>query len=147
MRQKQGEFQLRSGEMVDCFLEPNLTVEEFIDVLVRSTLSERRPIDKREVLAGMLKNASLIVTARNSVGMLVGVSRAITDFSYCTYLSDLAVDVSYQRTGIGGELVRRTHQLAGLQTMLVLLAAPAAREYYGKIGMTKHDSAWIFPRV
>jgi ribosomal protein S18 acetylase RimI-like enzyme len=147
MRQKQGEFQLRSGEMVDCFLEPSLTVEEFIDVLVRSTLSERRPIDKREVLAGMLKNASLIVTARNSVGMLVGVSRAITDFSYCTYLSDLAVDVSYRRTGIGGELVRRTHEVAGLQTMLVLLAAPAAREYYGKIGMTKHDSAWIFPRV
>jgi GNAT superfamily N-acetyltransferase len=147
MREKQCEFQLRTGEVVDCFLEPTLTVEEFIDVLIRSTLSERRPIDRPEVLEGMLKNASLIVTARNSAGILIGVSRAITDFSYCTYLSDLAVDVAYQRTGIGGELVRRTHQLAGLQTMLVLLAAPAAREYYGKIGMTKHDSAWIFPRV
>lgn len=147
MRKQLGEINLRSGEILDCFLEPDLSVDEFIDVLIRSTLSERRPVDNKAVIEGMLKNAALIVTARNSAGLLVGVSRAITDFSYCTYLSDLAVDVTYQRSGAGGELVRRTHQAAGLQTMLVLLAAPAAREYYGKIGMTKHDSAWIFPRV
>lgn len=147
MRQQLSEIHLRTGEILDCFLEPDLSADEFIDVLIRSTLSERRPVDKRDVIEGMLKNAALIVTARNSAGLLVGVSRAITDFSYCTYLSDLAVDTTYQRSGTGAELVRRTHQAAGLQTMLVLLAAPAAREYYGKIGMTKHDSAWIFPRV
>lgn len=147
MRKQLGEINLRSGEILDCFLEPDLSVDEFIDVLIRSTLSERRPVDNKAVIEGMLQNAALIVTARNSAGLLVGVSRAITDFSYCTYLSDLAVDVTYQRSGAGGELVRRTHQAAGLQTMLVLLAAPAAREYYGKIGMTKHDSAWILPRV
>jgi ribosomal protein S18 acetylase RimI-like enzyme len=147
MRQQLSEIHLRTGEILDCFLEPDLSADEFIDVLIRSTLSERRPVDKRDVIEGMLKNAALIVTARNSAGLLVGVSRAITDFSYCTYLSDLAVDTTYQRSGIGAELVRRTHQAAGLHTMLVLLAAPAAREYYGKIGMTKHDSAWIFPRV
>lgn len=147
MRKQLCDIHLRTGEILECFLEPDLISDEFIDVLVRSTLSERRPVDKRDVIEGMLRNASLIVTARSSAGLLVGVSRAITDFSYCTYLSDLAVDVAYQRSGAGGELVRRTHQAAGLQTMLVLLAAPAAREYYGKIGMTKHDSAWIFPRV
>ena len=147
MRQQLSEIHLRTGEVLDCFLELDLSADEFIDVLIRSTLSERRPVDKRDVIEGMLKNAALIVTARNSAGLLVGVSRAITDFSYCTYLSDLAVDTTYQRSGAGAELVRRTHQAAGLQTMLVLLAAPAAREYYGKIGMTKHDSAWIFPRV
>gem|GEM_PF-3089387 len=76
---------------------------------------------------------------------LVGVSRAITDFSYCTYLSDLAVAVDYQHWGIGRELVGRTHEGAGLQTSLVLLAAPTTRDYYGKIGMTRHDSAWVFP--
>jgi predicted N-acetyltransferase YhbS len=93
----------------------------------------------------MLTHADVIVTAR--VGeLLVGVSRAITDFSYCTYLSDLAVDEAFQRRGIGRELIRYTHEAAGLKTALILLAAPAAREYYPHIGMQKHDSCWIIPR-
>ena len=71
---------------------------------------------------------------------------ALTDFSYCTYLSDLAVDVAFQRQGIGRELLRRTHEAAGLQTMLVLLAAPQATEYYPHIGMIRHDSCWMLPR-
>ena len=127
-------------------LEPDLTPAEFIDILVRSTLSERRPVGDLDAIGGMLQNADLIVTARAESGLLVGVSRAITDFSYCTYLSDLAVDQAWQHRGIGQELVRRTHEAAGLDTTLVLLAAPAAREYYGKIGMTRHESCWIIPR-
>lgn len=127
-------------------LEPDLTPAEFIDVLIRSTLSQRRPVGDLEAIGGMLHHASLIVTARDESGLLVGVSRAITDFSYCTYLSDLAVDQAWQHRGIGKELVRRTHEAAGLDTTLVLLAAPAAREYYGKIGMTRHESCWIIPR-
>ena len=71
----------------------------------------------------MLKNADVILTARLN-GLLVGVSRAITDFAFCTYLSDLAVDEKYQRRGIGRELIRRTHEAAGLHTMLILVAAP-----------------------
>jgi GNAT superfamily N-acetyltransferase len=127
-------------------LEPELTPAEFIDVLVRSTLSERRPVDDGETISGMLAHADLIVTARAEGGLLVGVSRALTDFFYCTYLSDLAVDQTWQRRGIGKELVRRTHEAAGLHTTLVLLAAPAAREYYGKIVMTRHDSCWVIRR-
>jgi ribosomal protein S18 acetylase RimI-like enzyme len=127
-------------------IEPGLSAQEFIDVLVRSTLAERRPVGKIGTIEKMLRGATLIVTARDESGLLVGVSRAISDFSYCTYLSDLAVDEQYQRMGIGRELVRRTHEAAGLCTSLVLLAAPAAREYYGKIGMTQHPSAWTFPR-
>jgi len=127
-------------------IEPELTPAEFIDVLVRSTLSERRPVNDAETISGMLARADLIVTVRADDGRLIGVSRAITDFSYCTYLSDLAVDQLWQRRGIGRELVRRTHEAAGLHTTLVLLAAPAAREYYGKIGMTRHDACWIIRR-
>src|SRR5262249_46520634 len=93
----------------------------------------------------MLKSADLVLTARFD-GLLVGVSRAITDFAYCTYLSDLAVDAACQRRGIGRELVRRTHEAAGLHTTLILLAAPAAREYYPHIGMSKHESCWILAR-
>src|SRR4051794_20645747 len=69
-------------------LEPELGAEEFIDLLVRSTLAERRPVDDPQTIRGMLRHADLILTARSD-GRLVGVSRAITDFSYCTYLSDL----------------------------------------------------------
>src|SRR5579872_607463 len=127
-------------------LEPDLSAAEFIDVLVRSTLAERRPVDRLNVIRAMLDHADIIVTARREA-RLVGVSRAISDFSYCTYLSDLAVDQADQRQGIGRELVRRTHESAGLHTHLILLAAPAAQDYYPHIGMERHDSCWTIPRV
>jgi predicted N-acetyltransferase YhbS len=123
-------------------LEPELTAEDFIDVLVRSTLAERRPIRDLDAIRAMLKNADVILTARVD-GLLVGVSRALTDFAYCTYLSDLAVDEAYQRQGVGRELIRRTHEAAGRRTTLILLAAPKAQTYYPHIGMTKHESCWI----
>ncbi len=127
-------------------IEPQLTPAEFIDVLHRSTLAERRPVDRPDLIQAMLENAAVIVTARDH-GRLVGISRALTDFVYCTYLSDLAVDEAYQRRGIGRELIRQTHLAAGLQTALILLAAPKARSYYGHIGMTAHESCWYIPRT
>jgi predicted N-acetyltransferase YhbS len=127
-------------------LEPDLSPEEFIDVLFRSTLAERRPINDADTIRGMLRNADVILTARID-GVLVGISRAITDFAFCTYLSDLAVDEKLQRQGIGQELIRRTHEAAGLHTTLILLAAPKAQTYYPHIGMTKHESCWMaFPK-
>jgi predicted N-acetyltransferase YhbS len=127
-------------------LEADLSAAEFIDVLNRSTLAERRPVDRIDRIERMLAHANVIVTARNPAGLLVGVSRAITDFGYATYLSDLAVDEAYQRCGIGRELIRRTHEASGLETALILLAAPKARDYYPHIGMQRHDSCWIIPR-
>jgi predicted N-acetyltransferase YhbS len=126
-------------------LEPDLTPEEYIGVLVRSTLAERRPVHDLDTIRGMLKNADVIVTARLGE-LLVGVSRAITDFAFSTFLSDLAVDDGHQQQGIGRELIRRTHEAAGLHTMLILLAAPKAHSYYPHVGMTKHESCWIIPR-
>ena len=133
---------------IEYVLEPMLAVGEFVDVLQRSTLAERRPVDDvhgrwRECS----RHADVIVTARDSRGLLVGVSRAITDFSYCTYLSDLAVDEAFQRQGIGRELIRRTHLAAGLKTNLILLAAPKAETYYPHIGMLHHNSCWRLARV
>lgn len=133
-------------EEVQYQLEPELQAEEFVDLLVRSTLGERRPIDEPATIERMLRNADLIVTARID-GKLVGVSRALSDFAYCTYLSDLAVDQAYQRRGIGRELIRRTHEAAGKNTSLILLAAPKARTYYPHIGMTQHESCWWIPRT
>ena len=123
-------------------LEPGLSACEFISVLRRSTLAERRPVDDTERLESMLRNANVIITARSGE-LLVGVSRAITDFSYCTYLSDLAVDVEFQQRGIGRELISRTHAAAGQITRLVLLAAPNAQSYYPHVGMLPHHSCWM----
>jgi ribosomal protein S18 acetylase RimI-like enzyme len=131
---------------IEYSLEPNLPVDEFVDVLRRSTLAERRPVDDSQTMDGMLAHAHIIVTARDSQRLLVGVSRAITDFSYCTYLADLAVDVAFQRRGIGRELIRRTHLAAGLKTNLILLAAPKAETYYPHIGMLHHNSCWRIER-
>jgi ribosomal protein S18 acetylase RimI-like enzyme len=73
-------------------------------------------------------------------------SRALSDFSYSCYLSDLAVDVAYQRRGIGKRLIEETRANAGPEATLVLLSAPAAESYYPRIGMKKHESCWIVPR-
>lgn len=132
--------------MISYAIEPQLTSAEFIDVLARSTLAERRPVSEPARIEAMLRNAQVIVTARNEEGLLVGVSRAITDFVYATYLSDLAVDQAFQKQGIGRELIRRTHQAAGLDTLLLLLSAPKAQTYYPHIGMEPHHSCWMLPR-
>jgi predicted N-acetyltransferase YhbS len=126
-------------------LEPDLPAAEMIDVLRRSTLGERRPIDDADRIGRMIRGATLVVTARVA-GRLVGVSRALTDHAYCCYLSDLAVDQVWQRRGIGRELVRRTQEAAGPEAMLVLIAAPQASDYYGRIGMQRHESCWVLPR-
>lgn len=126
-------------------VEPELGAEEFRAVLVASSLGERRPVEDPGRLERMLRNADVIVTARDG-GRLVGVSRAVTDFSYCCYLSDLAVDAGYQRKGIGKRLLEKTHRAAGDETTLILIAAPAAEEYYPKIGMTQRPSCWTIPK-
>lgn len=126
--------------------EPELRVEEFADVLLRSTLAERRPMHEMHTLERMLRNASIIATARQS-GTLMGIARSITDFAYCTYLSDLAVDADLQQRGIGRELIRLTHEKAGRHTTLILLAAPKAESYYPQLGMEQHPSCWFVRRL
>ena len=126
-------------------IEENLSVEEFTEVLMKSTLGERRPISEPDRIAKMLEHGNLIITARFE-GKLVGVARSMTDFLYCTYLSDLAVDENYQRMGIGKELVRMT-KLATPKAILILLAAPQAVNYYPKIGMNRHEHCFLLDDV
>jgi predicted N-acetyltransferase YhbS len=125
--------------------EEKLSVEEFRSVLERSTLGERRPVNEPERLAKMIEHGNLIITARDN-GLLVGVSRSLTDFVYCTYLSDLAVDKDYQKQGIGTELIRQTKLLTP-GAKLILLSAPKAVDYYPRIGMKKWDACYYLDRV
>jgi predicted N-acetyltransferase YhbS len=119
----------------------DLDLDAVIELYVDSTLGERRPVSDRRRMQRMLEHANLVVTAWDGARM-VGISRSLTDFVYATYLSDLAVRKSYQRTGIGRELVRLTREAAP-RAMLILLAAPAAEKYYPHIGFEHHPQAWI----
>lgn len=125
--------------------EPDLSADEFIAVLEASGLAGRRPVADRARIEAMLRHADITVTARAGA-RLIGVARALADFAFCCYLSDLAVDRGFQRRGIGRALIERTWDAAGWDTMLVLLAAPAAVAYYPRIGMTKHEACYILPR-
>ena len=120
--------------------EKNLDWKEFKATLVSSSLGERRPIDDDERIKAMVANANLMITARLN-GKLIGVARSVTDGVFCTYLSDLFVDETYQKQGIGKELIRYTKN-ATPQAKLILLSAPKAVDYYPRIGMTHHAHAY-----
>jgi GNAT superfamily N-acetyltransferase len=119
-----------------------LDLDAVIELYAASRLGERRPIGNRATMARMLEHGNLTVTAWDGATM-IGIARTLTDFAYCGYLSDLAVRESYQKRGIGVELIRKTREAMGPEAMLILLSAPAAVEYYPHIGFTRHDSAWV----
>jgi len=122
-------------------LNKNITSKEFIEVLKKSTLGERRPIDDLKTIKGMIKHADIIVTATID-NKIIGVARAVTDFNYCCYLSDLAVDIKYQKMGIGKKLISKVQEQLEDKCKIILLSAPDATEYYPRIGFTQHNSAW-----
>ncbi len=117
---------------------------EFTDLLRRSTLAERRPVNDPKSITAMLRHANLLCTAWDR-DKLVGVARSLTDFEFCCYLSDLAIDEAYQRRGIGKELIALTKSRLGGNAKIILLAAPKAEGYYPKVGFQAHHSAWVLP--
>ena len=125
--------------------DAEITVDGAIDLYRRSTLGERRPIDRPDVFAGMLKNADLLISAWHGP-LLVGIARTLSDFSYVAYLADLAVDLSYQRRGIGKRLLEETKRRLSADCMIVLLAAPKANDYYRQLGFEPNPRAWVLNR-
>ncbi|MDH3229825.1 MAG: GNAT family N-acetyltransferase [Alphaproteobacteria bacterium] len=123
-------------------IENGLPPKLFIDVLRRSGLAPRRPVDQPERIATMLENANLVVTARDSDGLLIGVSRCLSDFAFICYCSDLAVDRKWQGRGIGRELIRHSREAAGDGATFLLLAAPGVEDYYLKSGFEKFETCY-----
>lgn len=105
-----------------------------------------RPTDDLPRIARMFAASNLVISAWSD-GTLVGVGRALTDFSYCCYLSDLAVAREFQRQGIGREIIRRVRAALGEEVMLLLLSAPGAMSYYPDAGFAKADNAFLIKRV
>ena len=122
-----------------------VTADQAIDLYIRSTLGNRRPINNVKTFEAMLENANLIITAWDGE-KLIGISRSLTDFEYVAYLADLAVDHKYQRSGIGKRLIEETKARLGSECMIVLLAAPKANEYYEHIGFEHNPRAWTLKK-
>ncbi|MNN12867.1 Acetyltransferase (GNAT) family protein [compost metagenome] len=123
-------MQLRSEDVSTVFKSPGI----------------KRPWDDLERIQRMIENADVNISAWDGE-RLVGIARAITDFSYCCYLSDLAVNKEYQNKGIGTELVRHLQEHLGEEVSLLLLSAPTAMEYYPRIGFEKTEKAFLIPRL
>ncbi len=122
-----------------------VSTDQFIELLRKSTLGERRPIDDRECMAGMVKHGNLMVTAWHGE-KLIGIARSMTDFHYACYLSDLAVHRKNQKSGIGKKLIAITQEKLGPKCKLILLAAPTANSYYKHIGFTNNRRCWVLER-
>ncbi|WAH35957.1 GNAT family N-acetyltransferase [Alicyclobacillus dauci] len=120
-----------------------VTGQEVADVFKRSGIN--RPTDDVERIQKMIDHGNLIITAWDE-GKLVGIARSLTDFCYCCYLSDLAVDKEYQHSGVGKELIHQTQMRLTDQVSLLLLSAPTAMTYYPKVGFDKAENAWIIRR-
>lgn len=118
--------------------------ELVVDLYKSSGLN--RPVEDKERIGRMYANSNLVITAWDEE-TLVGVARSLTDFCYCCYLSDLAVRNEYQKLGIGKGLIQRTKEQIGDQTMLLLLSAPTAMEYYPAVGFQKVENAFTINRV
>lgn len=123
----------------------DLDLDEVLEVYRCSGLGDRRPIEHRELFRAMVRNANLVIACRVDDD-LVGVTRSVSDFSYVTYLSDIAVARAYQRVGIGRAMIEATRQQAPT-AKIVLLSAPAASGYYPHIGFSRHESAWVLSPV
>ncbi len=120
-----------------------ITANQLAEVFRASGI--RRPAEDKPRLEKMLKHADILVTAWDGE-KLVGVARALTDYSYCCYLSDLAVDEGYQHKGIGKQLVNEVEKEIGEEAALILLASPIAMDYYPKIGFHRIENGYIIPR-
>jgi ribosomal protein S18 acetylase RimI-like enzyme len=129
--------------MISYRLGNDLDLDACIDVYRSSTLGVHRPVDDRETMRAMFAAANLVVSAWDGE-RVVGIARSLSDFVFCTYLSDLAVRLEYQRQGIGKELMRRT-QKAGKSATVFLFAAPAAVAYYEHLGLTPGSGRVMMP--
>jgi predicted N-acetyltransferase YhbS len=130
------------GISYQCNLTP--PVEDIIELYKSSGIN--RPIDDIDRIAQMYENSNLVVSAWDE-DKLIGIARSLSDFCYCCYLSDLAVRQEYKKKGIGKKLISLTKEKIGDQTMLLLLSAPMAMDYYPKLNFEKVENGFIIKRA
>lgn len=129
--------------MIQYKINPPIPIEEIIRVYDSSGL--KRPTNDFDRISQMYRNSNLVIAAYDE-DHLIGVARSLTDFCYCCYLSDLAVQKEFQNMGIGKVLIEKTQEAIGPQTALILLSAPDAMSYYPKIGFSTIENGFIIKR-
>ena len=122
-----------------------LTAGQFVELLKRSRLAERRPVHNTGCMEGVVKNSNLVVSAWLG-DELIGIARSVTDFHYACYLSDLAVDQGYQGIGVGKMLLALTQEQLNGECKLILVAAPDANSYYAHLGFENNPRCWVLAR-
>ena len=128
---------------ISYLINPDLKPKEVSALFTNSGI--KRPAKDIPRIKRMIENANLVICAKDGKN-LVGILRAVTDFSYCCYVSDIAVDKKYQRLGIGKKLVKAAQKTLGNKVMILLLSAPEADSFYSHIGMENIQNAWKFAR-
>lgn len=123
----------------------NLPLDPHDVVRVFRSSGITRPVDDLPRIARMFAAPALTISAWHET-RLVGLSRSLTDYAYCCYLSDLAVDKEYQGLGIGKALVERTRDTVGDEVSIVLLSAPGAMSYYPSLSFSSADNAFLIKR-
>jgi GNAT superfamily N-acetyltransferase len=126
--------------MISYQVELSLDLIEFQFILEDSGLSERRPMEDPQLLERMIKGANLLITAR-SEGQLVGLLRGLSDFCYRSFIADLAVARSFQRKGIGRQLIQEARNQAP-EARLILFSAEDAAPFYKKLGFHLHKRCY-----
>lgn len=129
--------------MITYLVNKSLQASEVAEVFKSSGI--KRPHEDLERIQRMIDNADITISAWDD-DKLIGIARALTDYSYCCYLSDLAVDLNYQHQGIGKALVQKLQEVLGDETSLVLLSAPGAVDFYPRIGFEKSERAFVIAR-
>ena len=131
-------------------MEERLSPEEYIDFLKRTDLGSQYPKERfTERIARLLENATISLAARNESGLLVGVLLGLTDYAYWLYVTDLGVDRAYERQGIGSELMRTAHKIAGGEKDIAvyLIANEEAVPFYENLGMKKSEEVMEYNRI
>lgn len=130
--------------------EERLSPEEYIDFMKRTDLGSQYPKERfTERIARLLENATISLAARNESGILVGVLLGLTDYAYWLYVTDLGVDRAYERQGIGSELMRTAHKIAGGEKDIAvyLIANEEAVPFYENLGMKKSEEVMEYNRI
>lgn len=128
-------------------LSERITADEYIEFLSRTDLGSQYPKERfRERIEKLVANASLIITAREEKGKIIGVCFAITDFAYWMFITDLGIDRSYVKQGIGKKLMDTALEISGGKENIIVYtcANKSAVPFYEKWGMRKSESAMVF---
>ena len=131
-------------------LEERISVEEYVEFLKRTDLGSQYPKERFESrIAKLVNTVSISLVARNVSGTVVGVLFGLTDFAYWLYVTDLGVDRAYTGQGIGRQLMKTAHEIAGGEKNIAvyLIANENAIGFYEKLGMKKSTDVMQYNKI